>query len=122
MASRNMPIELVRGAAGNINLTLTDVDATPIDLTGATVVFAVKKKEKTLQAYDGDQATAEILIEQTVHTDAPNGETTIEVTNDDTDLVPGNYVYGIKIIPSSGDSRPSSTAPFIVKPRGVQSG
>jgi hypothetical protein len=118
MASK-YPIELVRGASLVIDFTFED-EGEPIDLTGAKIIFAVKTKNSTIDFYDSDDSTALIKVEQTTHTNAADGESQITLENDDTDLTPSQYVYGVKIVPATGQHRPSSTAPFIVKPRGVE--
>jgi len=120
MASNNYPIELVRGAGATLSLTLKDNDGVAIDLTGAKVIFAVKTKTNASKLYDSDNATALILTDTTSHTLPLQGKTDIDLTNDDTDLAPGVYVYGIKVVPAIGESIPSSIAPFIIKPRGVE--
>lgn len=118
----NYPIELVRSAAASITLTLKDNENTAINLTGAAVIFAVKNKKDTLEIWDSDDSTAKIKVTNTSHSLPLQGKTVIELTNDDTDLTPGSYVYGVKVIPASGESMPSGTAPFIITPRGVTGG
>lgn len=116
----NYPIELVRSASASITLTLKDNDNVAINLTGATVIFAVKNKKATLEDWDADSSTAKIKITNTVHSLPLQGKTVIELSNDDTDLKPGQYVYGVKVIPASGENMPSGIAPFIINPRGVE--
>ena len=118
----NYPIELVRSASASITLTLKDNDNTAIDLTGSTVIFAVKNKKDTIGNWDADDSTAKIKVTNTSHSLPLQGKTVIELTNDDTDLTPGQYVYGIKVIPAAGQSMPSGTAPFIITPRAVSGG
>lgn len=120
MASNNYPIELVRGASVTANLTLKDNAGDFIDLTGSKVIFAVKTKADARSLYDSDNATAVVFKEQTTHTTPLSGQTSITLTNTDTDIAPGVYVYGIKVVPATGEAIPSSIAPFVVKPRGVE--
>lgn len=118
----NYPIELVRSASATITLTLKDNDNVAINLTGATVIFAVKNKKDTTESWDSDDSTAKIKVTNTSHSLPLQGKTIIVLSNDDTDLIPGQYVYGIKVIPASGASMPSGTAPFIITPRAVAGG
>lgn len=118
--ANNYPIEIVRSASVTITLTLKDNDGDAINLTGAKVIFAVKTRAETISAFDSDNSTAKLLVETTSHTLPLQGKTQIVLSNAETNLTPGSYVYGVKVIPSSGPTIPSSTAPFIVKPRGVE--
>jgi hypothetical protein len=62
-----------------------------VDITDWTVFFTMKVK-----ITDPDSSA---LIQKTitVHTDALNGETEIELTTTDTTQNPGNYVYDIQV-------------------------
>ena len=114
----NPPIPIIRSAPLSITFTITDDNAAIVDLTGAAVLFAVKEPRVVNASPDGD-SQSKILVRQEVHTDAVNGITTIELSNVDTDIPAGEYVYGIKVIPAAGEALPSGVAPFLVKPRGV---
>jgi len=119
MASVNFPIQLVRGAGATLTLTLKDTEGEAINLTGSKVIFAVKNKKDTIELFDSDSA-ALIFIEQSTHTFPLIGKTVIALTNELTDLKPSQYVYGIKVVPASGESIPSKPAPFIIEPRVVE--
>lgn len=117
----NPPIKIVRSAATDITLTITDADGEIVDLTGAVVYFNVKLKADTLLAYDTD-SLAKIRVEQATHITPLEGITKIELDNADTNIPVGAYVYGIKVVPAIGKPVPSDTAPFIIRPRGVADG
>lgn len=116
----NYPIEIVRSASASITLILKDNDNVAINLTGATVIFAVKNKKDTTEIWDNDDSTAKIKVTNTVHSLPLQGQTVIVLSNEDTDLLPGQYIYGIKVIPATGASMPSGIAPFIITPRAVE--
>jgi len=74
MSSATLPEMILH--AGEVNTWTLDIlqsDGTAMDLSGCTVYFTAKKTE---QDADSD---AYILIEQASHTDAANGETTIDI-------------------------------------------
>jgi len=89
-------LSVYRGDDKTWNLNFTDANDDPIDLTGATVFFTVKvnKTDK-----DSD---AIISKDQASHVDAVNGQTTIVLTNSDTDVKIGNYYYDIQLVDTSG--------------------
>ncbi len=87
----------IRKTDESIPIALTQ-DGIPIDLTGATLYFTVKK---TMDDSATD-TTALIKKDITAHYDAINGRSEIILTK--TDLsVPGDYVYGIAYKLSSGE-------------------
>jgi len=89
-------LSVYRGDDKTWNLNFTDANGDPIDLTGATVFFTIKvnKTDK-----DSD---AIISKDQSSHVDAVNGQTTISLTDSDTDVRVGNYHYDIQLVDSLG--------------------
>ena len=75
-------------------------DGVAADLTGATVYFTIKSAE-----FDSDADDSDALIKKdvTVHTDAESGETEITLSPTDTNVVPGDYFYDIKVKEADGD-------------------
>ena len=97
-----MSFRVIRGDTNSLNVTFTnDVDGvrTPIDITGATVFFTVKK----VGADDADDSTAVIEKQQTYHTDPTLGKTTIYLDPVDTqDLEPGVYEFDFQLKNADG--------------------
>lgn len=71
-------------------------DGLAVDITDWTFTFIAKSK---MSDVDG---SAVITKTVTTHSDAANGETTIELTSTDTDVAVGNYYYQIEF--TSDDS------------------
>lgn len=91
-------LEFYRGDDWKLDVTLKDEDGLAIDLTGATVFFTVKENES-------DADTSAVITEDvTSHTDPTNGETSIEVSDTETDDVdPGTYYYDIQVKTAAGN-------------------
>jgi hypothetical protein len=68
-------------------------------LEGATVFFTVKPN-----AFDSDADDSEATISKTItsHTDAAAGQTTISLTDVETNLYPFSYFYSVKVKESDG--------------------
>ena len=75
-----------------------DDDGTPIDITGFSFWFTMKK-----QPSDPDNEAVIGPIKQTNHTDPVNGETTISVPRTDTAVATGEYFFGIQEKDSAGN-------------------
>lgn len=86
-----MNLTLIRRDDVDLDVTFTDKDGEPIDLTGCTVFFTMKRKVS-----DTDE-DAIIQKEVTSHTDPTAGETRISLTNDETDITPRHYFYDIQV-------------------------
>lgn len=72
-----------------INLYFTDIDNASIDITGWKIRFTMKNSRN-----DTD-ANAVIKKDILTHTDPTAGETEVSLTQTDTDLSIGTYVYDI---------------------------
>lgn len=84
-------LEIIRGDDTTISATITNQDDEAVNLTGATVFFTVKRRKT-----DSD-ADALIAKEVTSHTTPASGQTDIELTNEDTDIRPGAYLYDLQV-------------------------
>jgi len=83
-------LEVKRGDSKTYTLTFKDEDGNLIDITGYTVFFTVKEK------IDDNDDHAKIKKTITSHTDPTNGETQIQLSSSDTNLI-GNYLFDIQI-------------------------
>lgn len=96
-----MVIKRVRSDNYNLDIQLVEIIdevETPIDLTGCTVFFTVKRN---LQDAD---ARALIQSDVTSHTDPSEGLTSIPLSSTQCDIV-GEFWYDIKIKSSTGKIR-----------------
>ena len=84
-------LEIIRGDDTTISATITNQDDEAVNLAGATVFFTVKRRKT-----DTD-LEAVITKEVTSHTTPASGETDIELTNEDTDIRPGIYLYDLQV-------------------------
>ena len=84
-------ITLKRGDDFIATITLK-VDNTPVDITGYTFFFTVKKRNDNVV----NDSTALIQKIITSHTDPTNGITTLDLSNTDTDITPGEYFYDVQ--------------------------
>lgn len=85
-------VQIIRGDDVTLHITFTDQDNDPVDITGSEVFFTVKNK---LADVDDD---ALIATSTTSHTTPDSGITSIVLTNTDTDINPGTYVYDLQLI------------------------
>lgn len=81
---------IVKGDDKNYRLVFT-VGTAPLNLTGYTVFFTLKDD------LDDSDEQAKIQVIVTVHTDPTNGITNIPLTNVQTKIPTGNYVYDIQL-------------------------
>ncbi len=88
-------LTIIWGNTKTYNLTITD-GTNPIDITGATVFFTIKKN---LEDSDDD---AIIKKDITSHTDPTQGKTSITLSDTDTAIEPDTYFYDIKLKRADG--------------------
>ena len=101
MSSNPISLSFVQGDTVNINITWTDVDSVPTDLTGATIT-SVMKKEYT----SGVAATFTL-----VPTDLANGLFTLSLTNAQTAALPvrsksaiTSFVWDCNVVYNNGET------------------
>jgi len=91
-------LTIIQGDSKNYTLTFRDTTGTALDISGWTIFFTVKR------CYT--DADVDALIRKDVEIPAGGGTsgiTTIELTHEDTELLPyGNYYYSIQARPSAG--------------------
>lgn len=86
-----------RGDDKDITIEVKDSDDNAVDISGWTIWFTVKKS--------ADDADSDAVIgpkKVTSHTDASSGKSTVSLTNSDTDLSRGTYIYDIQTDDGSG--------------------
>lgn len=89
----NTKLEVCRGDDVSFPVTFTDSNGLPLNITGWKIYFTVKL------SYD-DNATdssASIAKDITVHTDPLNGKSSVDLSNLDTNISPGKYIYDIQV-------------------------
>lgn len=93
-------VSIYRGTSKTLKLAVTDVDEKPVDLTGAAVHFTVKKDVK--DTVPVIRKSTAVLTEVEI-SDPNGGIARIFLNPEDTkDLDPGQYVFDILSILSSG--------------------
>jgi len=93
-----MKFILIRGSTYDEDITVTNKDGTPYNLTGCTVYFTIKKVEDSLK--DDDVAVVQKII--TDHVNAVGGISHLSLSESDTTQNPGEYYFDFKIKSPSG--------------------
>lgn len=94
-------IQIIRGTDQTFAVTFTDSSGSPINLTGQTVFFTVKEKNK-IDESDITDTNAIIQKIVTTHSNPTQGQTNIILTSQDTLVPAGNYLYDLKLVSGSG--------------------
>lgn len=101
-------MNIIRRDDTAFELTFTDVDGAPIDLTNGTVFFTAKRK------ITDDDADAMIEKEITVFADPTTGIATLILTKTDTNIPAGSYVFDIQFKAVDGKIASSSAGKLFV--------
>jgi len=88
-------LTIIRGDSPEIDITFTDAEEIPVDLTGKVVFFTVKKYND-INSDDDDDALISKKIE--THTDPTNGKTQLNLSSEDTDINAGDYLYDLQLV------------------------
>jgi len=97
-------LELIKGDAYSIVFELTDENNLPVDITGKTLFFTMKRKSDVVTTDDNALITKDI----TVHSDPTNGKSILEIEAADWEDVPaGIHVYDFSL--EGDDEKPRST-------------
>lgn len=83
-----------QGESKLVELTFTNDDLSVINLSGSTILFNAKR----------NYTDSEFLISKTItsHYAPESGKSRMTLTTGDTNLCPGEYLAGFKIIDSAG--------------------
>ncbi len=108
------PIEIFTQSDRDILATLTQDDGTPFDLTDSTIIFTVKKSLKDPDSEALIQKRVTTHVDENGDLSADQGITTIPLDHTETDICPGVYSYGVKLVDSAGNGYPTDngTATF----------
>lgn len=101
-------MQVIRRDDVTFDLTFTDVDGDPINLTGTTVFFTVKKKSSD----PDDEAFIEEEI--TVFDDPTSGVAQLQLSAAQTDIAAGRYLFDIQLKTVDGKIASSSVGNFFV--------
>lgn len=92
-------LEIIRGDDKTFQLTFTDPNNDPIDITGWVIKFTVRD---IVPATDVDSDTGAIIaIVVSSHTDPTEGKTQIPITKVQSDIEPQDYYYDIQGLDTS---------------------
>ena len=92
-------ISITRGDTETISLTFTDENDAALDITGYTIYFTVKKKADITK----DDSFSVIQKDVTTHSNPTGGLSEIVLSNVDTAIGEGDYIYDIQTKDSSGN-------------------
>lgn len=89
---------ITRGTTRVIDVTFTQQDGTPYNLTGGKVFFAATTEDSPAN----DSGAAIDIDPVTIHTSATEGQSRITLTPTDTDIAAGTYNFGIQAVLADG--------------------
>lgn len=104
-----MTIEIIRGDDEQFELTFTDIDGDPIDLTDGTVFFTVKK------SLSDDDDEALITKEITEFAAPTTGVARLVLSKTQTDIPEGRYFYDVQFKDSANMISSTIRDKFYVK-------
>lgn len=91
-------LEIPVGDEFSLQVVIEDPETgLPVDITGATVFFTIKKMLAQ------DDASAVVVKNVSSHTDPTNGETEIELSSTDNNVPEGEYYWSLRVKFSTGD-------------------
>lgn len=89
----------IRGDSRTINVTVTNADGTPKDITGGKVMFTLKPTDDT-----ADDTAASVSKTVTSHTSPTLGLSAVTLLPTDTSgLTVGTYYYDLQVVDASGN-------------------
>ena len=95
------PITIIRGTDNTFAVAFTDGNGAPIDLTDQKVYFTVKSADN-IDETDITDADALIQVTAVLNADPTTGLATVVLTNEDTDVPAGNYLWDLRLITNTG--------------------
>ena len=96
--------DITRGDDYKRPLEFVDKNDNPIDITGATVYFTLRKCIPSSDIITDNDSDVILKKDITVHTDPVNGKTELVLTDEDTNgLELGKYFYDIQLKKANGE-------------------
>ncbi len=86
-------LSIIKATDNSIKLNFTE-NGEPLDITDYSILFTVKAECKI--GKDDDEAL--ITKNITVHSDPEEGESTLNLSSEDTDIPAGNYYWDLRLI------------------------
>lgn len=83
-----------RGTSFTLPVEVKDEEDKPIDLTGLTVEFTVKKVKTDFDRHDDKSYITKTFLPQ----DPENGKFYVVLTSDDTDFEPGKFYFDVELV------------------------
>jgi hypothetical protein len=114
MAS-NQRLEVVRGDTRRYQVTVTDDAGLPVDLSGASIYFTVRKK------YSSSSDDTDAVFQKSVGngisiSDASSGSIAIVIAPTDTRALPASlFLYDLQVNTGAGDVITAALGEFAVK-------
>lgn len=85
-------MEVIKRDDCDFELVFTDRDGEPVDITGGTVFFTVKKN-----LYDSDNEA--VIKKEITNFESPSeGKAILQLSRDDTDIVARDYYYDVQLV------------------------
>ena len=106
-------ITIIKGTDNTFALTFTDVNGNPVDLTGHTVLFTVKTSQG-INEVDPNDNDAIIAATASLNSVPTQGGATIVLSNKDTNIPAGEYLYDIRVVSNAGIITNVQKSAFIV--------
>lgn len=114
MAS-NQRLEVIRGDTRRYEITVTDDAGLPVDLSGASVYFTVRKKYSS-GANDTDAVFQKEVGGGITITDGSAGVVALVIDPADTRALPASlFLYDLQVITGAGDTITAALGEFAVK-------
>lgn len=111
----NQHFEMISGDTATITVTVDDGAGGVVDLTGATVTFAMSK-DKPGSRFNATAKITKTVGDGVTLTDPTNGVMTVALDAADTDDLSGRYHYEIEVTDTSSNVATVTTGIITIKP------
>lgn len=114
MTQKNQNFEMFAGDTKDIVVTVDDGDGIPVNLTGASIKWVLKKATVT-----GAQQVLKTMANGIFLTDPLAGEFTVRLATADTNAISGKFYHEAEVTDSSGNVSTVFTGTVKIEPSGV---